>query len=100
MIHGLVEYVMQLEDMYISIIILIFYIAFYEKIRLREKFAEELLIGYKDDIDEHNKVILETFKNYPYSYKSKLKLLTSKNIQTPYMFTNIKIKLAILINKF
>ncbi len=74
--------------------------AFYEKIRLREKFAEELLIGYKDDIDEHNKVILETFKNYPYSYKSKLKLLTSKNIQTPYMFTNIKIKLAILINKF
>lgn len=77
-----------------------FVTAFKKNERIRQLIAIELLKGYKDEITEKNLKILNELVNYPENFNDKIKLLSNSKFKTPYKSINLKMYLAILLNKF
>jgi len=64
---------------------------------IRLKTAENLLLGFEKSMTEENKNILKQIINYPHSIKSKIKLLSNKNIRTNSYEYNLIFKIAVII---
>ena len=74
--------------------------AFKDKIRIRQRIAQELKMGYENEIPVENLKIINNLIDYPHDFKAKIALLTSRHFKTPYIIINVEMKIAILLNKF
>jgi rhamnosyltransferase len=74
--------------------------AFFNKIRIRQNIAKELLKGYSRIMTPEAKTLLSAFADYPTNKASKSYLLHDKKLVTPYRNINRRIRLAIRLNKF
>lgn len=77
-----------------------FNIAFKEKTKMRVNIAMELKSGYKDLLTEQSLEIIENLIEYPRNAKAKMKLLFEKDFRTKSFIINIKMIMAIVLNKF
>ena len=77
-----------------------FNIAFKEKTKMRVNIAMELKSGYKDLLMEQSLEIIENLIEYPRNAKAKMKLLFDKDFRTSSFIINIKMIMAIVLNKF
>ena len=77
-----------------------FNIAFKEKTKMRVNIAMELKSGYKDLLIEQSLEIIENLIEYPRNAKAKMKLLFDKDFRTSSFIINIKMIMAIVLNKF
>lgn len=75
-------------------------IAFQEKVRMRVNIAKELKNGYEKLLTKETKEILDLLISYPNNKKAKKWLLHNKKFRTNNPSIDMKIKIAILLNKF
>lgn len=74
--------------------------AFGDHIRIRQNIAWELLRGYGDLLTPHARQLIGAFSDYPTNKESKYYLLHDRDLKTPDRQINIRIRIAILLNKF
>ena len=77
-----------------------FKIAFKNNISMRVNIAKELKQGYNEMLTEDAKEVIENLINYQENKEAKKWLLKNKNFRTTNSIINIKMKLAIISNKF
>lgn len=77
-----------------------FQIAFKEKTCMRVNIAKELKNGYKSMLTEDALKVIDCLINYRKDIKSKWWLIKSKNFKTKNILINIKMIIAIILNKF
>ena len=77
-----------------------FKIAFKNNVSMRVNIAKELKQGYNEMLTEEAKEVIENLINYRQSKEAKKWLLKNKNFRTTNSVINIKMKLAIMLNKF
>ena len=77
-----------------------FKIAFKDKISMRVNIAKELKNGYEEKLTENAKEVIENLINYQKDKKAKRWLLKNEKFKTNDFKTNIKMKIAIILNKF
>lgn len=77
-----------------------FKIAFKNNVSMRVNIAKELKQGYNEMLTENAKEIVNNLINYQQDKKAKKWLLKNKNFRTNNFIINIKMKLAIILNKF
>lgn len=77
-----------------------FKIAFKNNVSMRVNIAKELKQGYNEMLTEEAKEVIENLINYRQSKEAKKWLLKNKNFRTTNSVINIKMKLAIILNKF
>lgn len=75
-------------------------IAYKENIRMREEIAKELKKGYEKMLTEDAKEVINHLINYKENKNSKKWLLKNKKFRSNSVIINIKMKIAILLNKF
>lgn len=75
-------------------------IAFKNNVSMREKIAKELKNGYEENLTEDAKKVVNNLINYKTDKKAKIWLLTNKKFRTNNSFINLKMMVAILLNKF
>lgn len=75
-------------------------IAFKNNVSMREKIAKELKNGYEENLTEDAKQVVNNLINYKTDIKAKMWLLTNKKFRTNNFFINLKMIVAILLNKF
>lgn len=75
-------------------------IAFKNNISMRVNIAKELKNGYEKMLTKSAKEVVDNLINYQKNTKSKMWLLRNKKFRTNSSKMNIKMKLAILLNKF
>lgn len=75
-------------------------IAFKKHISMRENIAKELQKGYKNMLTKDAKEVVENLSNYTKNVKAKKWLLCNKNFRTNSFKINLKMIVAILLNKF
>lgn len=77
-----------------------FKIAFKDNISMRVNIAKELKNGYKETLTENAKEVIESLINYQKDKKAKKWLLNNKKFKSNDKKINMKMKLAIILNKF
>ncbi len=77
-----------------------FKIAFKEKTNMRIKIATELKKGYEKLLTENATETINNLIKYTKSIKSKMWLLFNKNFRTNNFKINVKMIIAIILNKF
>ena len=77
-----------------------FKIAFKNNISMRVNIAKELKQGYNEMLTKDAKEVIENLINYQQNKEAKKWLLKNKNFRTTNSVINIKMKLAIILNKF
>lgn len=77
-----------------------FKIAFKEKTNMRVKIANELKKGYENLLTEDSEKTINNLIKYTKSIKSKMWLLFNKNFRTNNFKINVKLIIAIILNKF
>lgn len=75
-------------------------IAFKDNINMRANIAKELKNGYDKILTDNSKEVIENLINYSKNKKAKKWLLKNKNFRTNNNIINVKMKLAIILNKF
>lgn len=75
-------------------------IAFKNKISMRANIAEELKKGYEERLTKETKLVIDNLINYRSNTKAKKWLLSNKKFRTTNSILNIKMDIAILLNKF
>lgn len=75
-------------------------IAFKNKISMRANIAKELEKGYGKILAKNEKEVVKNLINYQKDKKAKKWLLNNKNFRTNSTKINIKMKIAIMLNKF
>ena len=75
-------------------------IAFKNNISMRENIAIELKKGYEENLTENAKMVVDNLINYKSSKKAKKWLLHNKKFRTNSFKINLKMLIAILLNKF
>jgi len=72
--------------------------AYYTKQRnVRQSTAENLLLGFENEITKENKEILLRIKNYRNSFKSKILLIRSREVKTISREHNLMFKVSVLL---
>lgn len=77
-----------------------FRIAFKENISMRANIANELKIGYENMLTPDALNVVNCLINYRKNIKDKMWLIKNKNFRTTSTWINLKMILAILLNKF
>lgn len=77
-----------------------FKIAFKDNISMRANIAGELKKGYYDLLTQNNKQVVDNLINYRNDKRAKKWLLENKNFRSNNKKLNLKMKLAIKLNKF
>lgn len=75
-------------------------IAFKNNVSMREKIAKELKNGYEENLTENAKQVVNKLINYKTDIKAKMWLLTNKKFRANNFLINLKMMVAILLNKF
>lgn len=75
-------------------------IAFKNNVSMREKIAKELKNGYEENLTEDAKQVVNKLINYKTDIKAKMWLLTNKKFRANNFLINLKMMVAILLNKF
>lgn len=75
-------------------------IAFKDNIKMRVNIAQELKNGYEKMVTQEAKEIIDYLIAYPNNKKAKRWLLHNKKFRTNDIKINLKMKIAILLNKF
>lgn len=75
-------------------------IAFKKKIRIRANIARELKNGYQEEITIEANTLINNLINYNFDNRAKRWLLKNKNFRTNNSYTDLKMFVAIILNKF
>lgn len=75
-------------------------IAFKNKVSMRANIAEELKKGYEQKLTNETKQVIDNLINYRSNIKAKRWLLSNKKFRSTNFILNIKMNIAILLNKF